>query len=127
MTKQDLGEMLGAYKDQIAFLKEELSESRKREEVLNAQVQRLQDGLMNVRAPEAYRDMRMDSRETTVSEASLEAAKTRDTHQKIQQRYINAMEGDIITSQQDLDDMMNSVLLKANKVGAVSLHGNSES
>jgi len=127
VTKQELGEMLAAFKEQIAFLKAELEEARKREEKMNTQVIRLQDGIMNIRAPEAYRDMRLDSREVSVTEEQQKAVDHAMAKRKVQESYIRAMEGEIITSAQDLEDMMNSVLLKGNTVGTKSLHGNTES
>ena len=127
MTKQELGDMIGAYKEQIGFLKAELEESRKREEKLNEQIVRLQDGILAVRAPEAYRDMRSDSREVSISaEQQANMARHHEIN-KIRERYVRQMEGDVIQTKEDLDEMMNSVLMKGNKVGSKSLHGNAES
>ena len=127
MTKIELGEILAAKNEQIDFLKAELLESRNREGKLNEQVVRLQDGLMAIRAPEAYRDMRMDARETPISAEQLESMKKHQEIQKTRERYVRAMEGDVIKTKEDLDDLMNTVLLKGNNVGSKSLHNNSES
>lgn len=120
MTKAEVGEILTAYKEQITFLKEELTSARE-------QVKRLQDGLMAVRAPEAYRDLRSDSRETTISAEQSNAMARGQEIQKIRERYVRQMEGDTIQTKEDLDDMMNSILAQGNKVGSKSLHGNAES
>ena len=127
MTKIELGEILAAKNEQIDFLRAELLESRNREQKLNEQVVRLQDGLMSIRAPEAYRDMRMDARETPISAEQLEAMKKHQEIQKTRERYVRAMEGDVIKTKEDLDDLMNTVLMKGNNVGSKSLHGNTES
>jgi len=127
MTKEQLGEMLAVYKDQVAFLKVELEESRKREEKFNEQVYRLQDALMSIRAPAAYRDMKNDQ---GIPDASAELTEARQKEAKllsIQAQYARQMEGDIFKSQADIEDLMNTVLLAGNKVGSKSLHGNSES
>lgn len=127
MTKAELGEILAAKNEQIDFLKAELSESRNREAKLNEQVIRLQDGLMAIRAPEAYRDMRSDARETTVPAEVIEAQKKYMQEQKFRERYVRAMEGDVIQTKEDLDELMNTVLMRGNNVGSKSLHGNTES
>lgn len=127
MTKSELSEILAANQTVIDFLKAELLESRNREGKLNEQVVRLQDGLMAIRAPEAYRDMRMDARETPISAEQLESMKKHQEIQKTRERYVRAMEGDVIKTKEDLDDLMNTVLLNGNNVGSKSLHGNSES
>lgn len=127
MTKAEIGGMLEAYKEQIGFLKAELGEARAREEKLNEQVVRLQNGIMAVRAPEAYRDMKADAREVSISAEQAAAMIKGQQTQKIRERYIRQMEGDIITSGQDLNDMMNSLLASGNKVGSKSPHGNLES
>lgn len=127
MTKSELGEMLAAYKEQIAFLKAELEEARKREEKLNGQVNRLQDGLMNIRSPEAYRDMKVDFNAPTTTAEQAEARAREAKQLTIREQYVRAMEGDIFKSKEDIEDLMNTVLLAGNKVGSKSLHGNSES
>lgn len=127
MTKAEIGEILAAKNEQIDFLKAELVESRSREGKLNEQVVRLQDGLMAIRAPEAYRDMRSDARETTIPAEIIEAQKKHMHEQKLRERYVRAMEGDVIQTKEDLDELMNTVLMKGNKAGSKSLHGNSES
>lgn len=127
MTKAELSEMLGAYREQIDFLKAELEEARKRENKLNEQVQRLQDGLMAVRSPEAYRDWRADSSSPTISQEQQEFINKEREIIKIQSQYAKAMEGDIFRSREDIEDLMNSVLLSGEKPGSRSLHGNDES
>lgn len=127
LTKQELGEMLAAYKEQISFLKAELEEARKREEKLNLQVERLQGGLMNIRAPEAYKDMRADAYVPTASADMAEAREREAKKMAIREQYVRNMEGDIFRSQEDIEDLMNTVLLAGNRVGSKSLHGNNES
>lgn len=127
MTKSELAEILATKNEQIDLLKVELSESRSREQKLNEQIVRLQDGLMSIRAPEAYRDMRSDARETSISAEQLEAMRRNQEIQKTRERYVRAMEGDVIKTKEDLDELMNAVLIKGNKTGSKSLHQNSES
>ena len=129
MTKAELGDVLGAYKDQIAFLKAELEEARKREEKLNLQVERLQGGLMNIRAPEAYRDMKADMSEPVLSAERADFIARERKKLEIQNQYVHAMDHNdgIFRSQEDIEDLMNTVLLAGNKTGSKSLHGNSES
>lgn len=127
MTKQELSEVLEAYKSQISFLKEELAQARAREEKLTAQVDRLQNGLMAVRSPEAYQDMRADEREPSVTVEQADAVKKERDIRRIRESYIRAIEGNALQTGEDLDIMLKSVLARGGAMKSKSMHGNSES
>ena len=123
MTKKDFDEILLIYKDQITDLKERIISLREEKETLQAQVFRLQDGLMSVRAPEAYRDQQADLTELPVDE---EATRRVIETQNLQRRYLAGMEETLFKDGDELVDMLGSVLLKtANE--SESIHGNQES
>ena len=127
MTKQEIGEVLEAYKSQISFLKEELIQARAREEKLTNQVEKLQDGVMAVRAPEAYRDMRADEREVTITADQAEFQKKAYQIRRIRESYIQSIEGNALKTGEDLDAMMESVITRGHVMQSKSPHQNSES
>jgi len=127
MTKQEIGEVLEAFKSQITFLKEELVQSRSREEKLTSQVEKLQDGIMAIRSPDAYKDMRADEREYTISAEQADFQKKEMHIRKIRESYLRAMEGNALKTGEDLDALMESVITRGHVAQSKSLHGNAES
>jgi len=134
MTKQEIGEILSAYKEQmviqkeqITLLKEQLAEAKQREDKLTAQVERLQDGVMAIRSPDAYKDMRSDAREYTVPEGYVEAQKKDMQLRRIRESYLRAMEGNALQTGEDLDIMIQSVISRGHVAQSKSPHGNAES
>jgi len=134
MTKQEIGEILSAYKEQmiiqkeqITLLKEQLAEAKTRENKLTAQVDRLQDGLMAIRSPEAYKDMRADQGEYTISAEQADFQKKEMHIRKIRESYLRAMEGNALKTGEDLDALMESVITRGHVAQSKSLHGNAES
>ena len=119
--------MLEAFKSQITFLKEELVQSRSREEKLTSQVEKLQDGIMAIRSPDAYKDMRADEREYTISAEQADFQKKEMHIRKIRESYLRAMEGNALKTGEDLDALMESVITLGHVAQSKSLHGNAES
>ena len=134
MTKAEQIEILSAYKEQmviqkeqITLLKEQLAEAKQRENKLTAQVDRLQDGLMAIRSPEAYKDMRADQGEYTISAEQADFQKKEMHIRKIRESYLRAMEGNALKTGEDLDALMESVITLGHVAQSKSLHGNAES
>lgn len=126
MTKQDLQEKVELYKDQILFLKEQLDTVREEKEQYRQQVERLQDAIINIKAPEAYLDMKRDM--SAIPEISKEEIEKRQRMQEVQDQYIRSIEEPLFRNGDDLDLMIKSGLAKdAVSSEDISIHGNDES
>jgi len=110
----------------VESLEEQLKIAQADRDRLRVQVEKLQDALVSVRAPEAYRDQQdkeYDAKRVLPSPEMLE--RNRIT-QQVTTEYLNAMEGRILRTGEDLDDLLASALIK-DRSGPTSLHGNDES
>jgi len=93
---------------------------------LQAQIVKLQDALVSVRAPEAYRDQQIEREEEDRVPMSEEAIKKNRLTQETTTEYMNALEGPLFKDAYALDDLLTTALVRANK-GPTSIHGNDES
>jgi ribosome recycling factor len=93
---------------------------------LQAQVTKLQDALVSVRAPEAYRDQQIEKDEENREPISDETLERNKLIQETTTEYINGIEGPLFKSFDDMDDLLTHALLTEVQ-GPASLHGNDES
>jgi len=110
----------------IESLEEQLRTAHADKEVLVEQINRLQDALISVRAPEAYRDQiieREDARRVPIDPEVLE--RNRIT-KEVTEAYLNGMERPLFRTGDDMEDLLTTSLLRHHKPAA-SLHGNDES
>jgi len=110
----------------IERLEEQLKEAALDKIVLRQQISNLQEALISIRAPEAYRDQameRIDSKRTPMSQEELER---RRIESNVTTQYLNGLERPLFTSGEDLEDMLSVGLIRTQK-GVDSLHGNEES
>lgn len=124
MNKKDYEEILAVYKEQINMLKDTIASIRQDNIRLSDQVFRLQDGLMAVRAPEAYRDFRNDM--TPVAEIPEEERKNLQLKSDLTKAYFNSLEQPLFKSASDMEEILApSIFGDIDKTESV--HGNSES
>ncbi len=125
-TKQDLEEKLNLFKEQIEFLKEQLLAAREDKESYVSQVGKLQDALINIRAPDAYRDMKAD--EGVPDPAMGEYMEREMQVQKYLDRYANDIEKPLFQSGEELQAWLEGTLMETSNVTEPSsLHNNEES
>lgn len=127
MTKKDQEEMIQLYKDQLEFFKTRYEEVKAENVKLQEQNFILQEGLLNIRAPEAYHDMQRD-RIPFDPGASPEDRERRKVYREEVERHLQNIERPIFETPDDMEHFMNQVLgQEGPAVASESLHGNSES
>ena len=110
----------------IESLEVQLQAAQADKEELKAQIEKLQDALVSVRAPEAYRDQQIEKDEATRVPISDEILERNKLIQETTTEYINGIERPLFKSWDDMDDLLTHALLK-DVEGPGSLHGNDES
>jgi len=125
-TKGVIERELAFSEAQVESLEGQLRTAQADKAELQAQVTKLQDALVSVRAPEAYRDQQIEKEEVDRVPMSEEAIKRNRLTQETTTEYMNNLEGPLFKDAYALDDLLTTALVRANK-GPVSLHGNDES
>jgi regulator of replication initiation timing len=126
MTKKEMDEFIQLYKDQLEFYREQLETLRTENEQLRQQNFSLQDGLLNVRAPEAYRDLQADR--APADGLTIEEKEKRRVYNEEVAAHLQNLERPTFESPDDFSYFMGRVLNeKGPEVGSESLHGNDES
>lgn len=127
MTKKDYEEILQIYKDQIESFKAQIQELREDKAKLQEQNFRLQDSIMNVRAPEAYRDMaaaRLPEPEALTPEEKEKNEKYAYTYASIMKQF----EEPLFKTADDIFTMLTPAInSKGGPSGTKSIHDNDES
>ena len=124
MTKKEFDEILGIYKDQLNLFKEQVLQRREEKDILQDQNFRLQDGLLSIRAPDAYREALIDR------QPPIEIDEEQREHQTqvrdIRDEYMRELEKPLFSN---ADDMLMhlSGALSEGAMETKSLHGNEES
>jgi chromosome segregation ATPase len=93
---------------------------------LKAQIDKLQDALISVRAPAAYLDQQDAKYQASLPEISEETLEKNKVAKEVTEGYLRHMEGNLFNSPEDLDDLLVSGILSEHKP-PTSIHGNSES
>jgi len=106
-------------KDQLTIATATISE-------LKGQIERLQDALISVRAPEAYRDQQIEKDDRARIPVSQEVVDRNKVYIDTTKEYLNSIEQPLIRHPDELDDLIAHALLQDHK-GPTSLHGNNES
>ncbi len=125
-SKKDIERELWEYKGRVKSLEEQLVIARLDKQELQVQVTKLQDGVLSIQAPEAYRDQRVKEYEEQSEPVSAEEINKRKLQAKVYQDYINGMEGPLFHSAEEMDDLITRSLLRGDH-SPDSLHGNDES
>lgn len=124
-TKKDLEEFVLLYREQISFFKEQIEELKKEKEEITRQLFNLQNGILNIRAPEAYRDMQADLSvdNPPFSEEELEEIKIRND---VLASYLGNIESPTFSNADEMEEALTSVLASDGGI-TKSLHNNDES
>lgn len=126
MTKKDYEEILQIYKDQIDSLKIQVQELREEKANLQDQNFRLQEAIVNVRAPEAYRDMVAD-RQPVKGLSPEEVEKNKQIRDVYNQHFQN-IEDSLFKNPDDMFRLLSPALNSGPGPQArESLHSNDES
>ena len=128
MTKAEYVEIIGIYKATIETLKETVESLKEDKKDLQKQVFKLQDGLMSVRAPEAYRDYRFDAAELD-EPADPEAVNRRKIFAETERNHLVNMESNLFEDAGEMIEMIGSLegVVAGKLEESESIHGNEES
>ncbi len=124
MNKKDRDELLLLLRDQVEFYKDQVKSLREEKDLLQQQIFNLQNGLMAVRSPEAYRDMQRDNVEIDpLAAAELEKQKV---YARLLPKHLKAIESPIFDNVDDMIKALGGVLSEGG-IKSESLHENAES
>jgi uncharacterized coiled-coil protein SlyX len=125
-AKADLERELAFCRGRIEALEQQLTAAQTEKTVLFEQINKLQDSLISVRAPDAYRDQQIE-KEGPLPGPSQETIDRNKITQKFTTDYLNGMEGPLFKSAEDLDDLITTGIIRDHSSVPGSLHGNEES
>lgn len=125
-SKKELERELWESKARVVSLEEQVVLARLDKQELQLQVNKLQDAVLSIQAPEAYRDQQIKDFEEKSTPISEEEKEKRDIQARVYREYMNGMEGSLFRSAEDLDDLLESSLLRGDHSPG-SIHGNNES
>ena len=125
-AKADLERELAFCKGRIQALEEQLVTTQSEKAGLFEQINKLQDSLISVRAPDAYRDQQLE-REGPLPGPSAEMIERNKITAKFTTDYLNNIEGPLFRSPDDIDDLITTGIIRDHSTVPESLHGNDES
>lgn len=125
-AKADLEKELAFCRGRIEALEQQLTTTQTEKAGLFEQINKLQDSLISVRAPDAYRDQQLE-REGPLPGPSAETIERNRIHQEVTTRYLNGMEDPLFQDGNDLDDLIKTGIVRDHSTVPESLHGNDES
>lgn len=125
-AKADLERELAFCKGRIQTLEEQLVATQSEKAGLFEQINKLQDSLISVRAPDAYRDQQLE-REGPIPGPSAETIERNKITQEFTTKYLNNIEGPLFRSPEDIDDLITTGIIRDHSTIPESLHGNEES
>jgi hypothetical protein len=125
-AKAELERELIFCKARIEALEEQLRGALAEKQGLFQQVEKLQDSLISVRAPDAYRDQQLEKEEPRAPMSAELMERNRIT-KEFTTDYMNAMEGPLFRSGDDLDGLIQTGIIRDTDMVPSSLHGDEES
>ena len=125
-AKAELERELIFCKARLEAVEEQLKGANVRADTLLQQVEKLQDSLISVRAPDAYRDQQLEKEEPRAPMSPEMQERNRVT-KKFTEDYMNALEQPMFRDGNDLDDLITSGIVRFTDTTPSSLHGNDES
>jgi hypothetical protein len=125
-AKAELERELIFCKARIEALEEQLRGALAEKQGLFQQVEKLQDSLISVRAPDAYRDQQLEKEEPRAPMSPETLEKNRIT-KDFTEKYMNALEGPLFRDGNDLDDLITTGIVRDTDMVPASIHGNEES
>lgn len=130
MTKKDLEEAVALYKEQIDFFKKQNQILLDEKEKYRLNVEKLQDALINIRAPEAYADYRADMADITgiPEDEPKDRERIRQVKQ-IQDTFLRSMEQPLFAGIKNAEEMeeLLAPALSQHAGETPSIHDNEES
>ena len=125
-AKADLERELAFCRGRIEALEQQLTTTQTEKAGLFEQINKLQDSLISVRAPDAYRDQQLE-REGPLPGPSAETIERNKITQEFTTQYLNGLEGPLFKSGEDLDDLITTGIIRDHSTVPESIHGNDES
>jgi hypothetical protein len=125
-AKAELERELVFCKARLEAVEEQLKGADARADTLLQQVEKLQDSLISVRAPDAYRDQQLE-KEGPQTPMSPELREKNRITQEFTTNYLNAIEGPTFRDGNDLDDLATAGIVRFTDITPKSVHGNEES
>lgn len=129
-TKKELEDVIALYKEQVSFLKEQNTLLLDEKEKYRLQIEKLQDAIINIRAPEAYRDLVADRAElesrAELGEIDREYLERQRQIKEVEKTWLSNLERPLFKNADDMAEMLGSSLLRT-PPESKSIHENSES
>ena len=124
MNKRDRDELLLILKDQVEFFKNQVVNLKEEKELLQKQNFNLQDALVAIRSPEAYRDLQRDN--VPINPLIAEEMKKQQVYATYLPKYLKTLEGPTF---ENVDDMIKTLggVISEEGIKSESIHGNTES
>ncbi len=126
MGKRDTERELIFAQARIESLEEQLRTVQADKAGLTEQITKLQDSLISVRAPDAYRDQQLEREDGDRPPVSAETLERNRITSDVTTRYMRALEEPMFRDGNDLDDLLRTGIIRDQKPPA-SLHDNDES
>lgn len=126
MGKKDTERELIFAQARIESLEEQLRNAMADKAGLTEQITKLQDSLISVKAPEAYRDQQLEREDDGTPPVSAETLERNRITQKVTTEYLRGLEEPMFRDGHDLDDLLTTGIIRDVKPPA-SLHDNEES
>ena len=126
MGKKDVERELIFAQARIESLEEQLRNAQTDKAGLTEQITKLQNSLISIRAPEAYRDQQLEREDDGRPPVSAETLERNRITQKVTTEYLRGLEAPMFRDANDLDDLLTTGIIRDTKPPA-SLHDNEES
>ena len=126
MGKKDTERELIFAQARVESLEEQLRTVHADKAGLTEQIAKLQDSLISVRAPDAYRDQQLEREGDDRPPISKETLERNKITQRVTTEYMRSLEEPMFRDANDLDDLLRTGIIRDIKPPD-SLHGNDES
>ena len=126
MGRRDVERELAFAEARVESLTEQLRAVQDERSELKAQIEKLQDALISIRAPSAYQDQQEEKYLARQPKPSPEEVERQQVFKQVTEQYLAGMEGSLLRTPEDLDDLLVSGIISETEP-STSLHGNNES
>ena len=126
MGKKDTERELIFAQARIESLEEQLRIVQADKAGLTEQITKLQDSLISVRAPDAYRDQQLEREDDGRPPISTKTLERNRITAEVTEKYLRGLEEPMFRDGNDLDDLLKTGIIRDLKPPD-SLHGNDES
>lgn len=127
MTKKDFEEILLIYKDQIESFRSQIRELREEKVALIDQNNRLQEAIINIKAPEAYGDLIYDRHSSKFPNLGQEEMEKSKAAKRVLETHLKVVEQPLFVDANDMIEKLAPALTANGIVATESIHNNSES